>query len=183
MISESRPAGRVPRRKALVSRPTAAGLACPPDGHRQTDDPPWLCDDRGSMSIRRFRRTLSSLQGIFEFVAEFMKANGLDAAQAFEVDLVIEELFTNQVKYNAEASHEVEVRLEREGPAILVILRDFDVEPFDLTQAPEVDVSRPLGERQTGGLGLHLVRQIAESVRYEHRDRCSTITVTLRLEP
>jgi serine/threonine-protein kinase RsbW len=135
------------------------------------------------MSMRRFGRTLASLEGIFGFVAEFIKANGLDAAQAFEVELVLEELFTNQVKYNPEASHEVEVRLEREGPTVLVVLRDFDVEPFDLTQAPEVDVSRPLSERQTGGLGLHLVRQIAERVRYEHRDRCSTITVSLRLEP
>ena len=133
--------------------------------------------------MRRFGRTLASLESMFEFVAEFIKASGLDAAQAFEVDLVLEELFTNQVKYNPEASQELEVRLEREGPAVLVILRDFDVEPFDPTQAPEADVTRPLSERQPGGLGLHLVRQIAESVRYEHRDRCSTITVTLRLEP
>jgi anti-sigma regulatory factor (Ser/Thr protein kinase) len=135
------------------------------------------------MSERRFGRTLASLEGMFGFVAEFMKANELDASQGFEVDLVIEELFTNQVKYNPEASHEVEVRLERKGPAVVVVLRDFDVEPFDVTQAPEVDVSRPLSERQTGGLGLHLVRRIAESIRYDHRDRCSTITVTLRLEP
>jgi serine/threonine-protein kinase RsbW len=135
------------------------------------------------MSMRRFGRTLVSLESIFGFVAEFIKANGLEASQAFEVDLVLEELFTNQVKYNPAASHEVEVRLEREGPTVLVVLRDFDVEPFDLTQVPEVDVSRPLSERQTGGLGLHLVRQIAERVRYEHRDRCSTITVSLRLEP
>ena len=41
------------------------------------------------------------------------------------------------------------------------MLRDFDVEPFDPTRAPQVDVGRPLGERPTGGLGLHLVRRIA----------------------
>lgn len=131
------------------------------------------------MSERRFGRTFGSLESIFGFVAEFLQASGLPASTAFELDLVIEELFTNMVKYHPQGAPEIEIGLTRLGPDVVVVLRDFDVEPFDPTRAPPVDISRPLSERPAGGLGLHLVRRIARDLAYEHRDRCSTITVTL----
>ena len=135
------------------------------------------------MSGHRFGRTFGSLESIFGFVAEFLAANGLPASAAFELDLVLEELFTNMVKYHPHGAPEIEIGLTRLGPDVVVVLRDFDVEPFDPTRAPLVDVGRPLGERPTGGLGLHLVRRIARDLRYDYRDRSSTITVTLRSEP
>jgi len=131
------------------------------------------------MLERRFGRTFSSLEGIFRFVAEFLESNGLQASAAFELDLVIEELFTNMVKYHPHGAPEIEIGLTQLGPDLVVVLRDFDVEPFDPTRAPRVDVGRPLGERPTGGLGLHLVRRIARDLRYDYHDRSSTITVTL----
>jgi anti-sigma regulatory factor (Ser/Thr protein kinase) len=131
------------------------------------------------MSGRRFGRTLGSLESIFGFVAGFLEANGLPAAAAFELDLVIEELFTNMVKYHPLGASEIEIGLSRSGPDVVVVIRDSDVEPFDPTTAPPADLDRPLHERRAGGLGLHLVRRIARDLRYEHRDRCSTITVTI----
>ena len=59
--------------------------------------------------------------------------------------------------------------------------RDFDVEAFDVPRVRRVDPGTPAGERQPGGLGIHLVRQIADSLEYEYKDRNSTITVTKKL--
>lgn len=134
------------------------------------------------MSERRFRRTFGSLESIFGFVAEFLEANGLPASAAFELDLVIEELFTNMVKYHPLGAPEIEIGLSRLARDVVVVLRDFDVEPFDPTLAPPVDLGRPPGERPSGGLGLHLVRRIARDLRYDYRDRISTISVTLGTE-
>lgn len=131
------------------------------------------------MSERRFGRTFRSLDGIFRFVGEFLESSGLPGPVAFELGLVIEELFTNMVKYAPEGAPEIEIGLTRFGPDVVVVLRDFDVEPFDPTLAPEAELGRPLGERPSGGLGLHLVRRIARDLRYDHRDRISTITVTV----
>jgi anti-sigma regulatory factor (Ser/Thr protein kinase) len=135
------------------------------------------------MSQRRFGRTFRSLEGIFRFVAEFLESSGLPAPAAFELDLVIEELFTNMVKYAPHGAPEIELELKRLGPDVVVVLRDFDVEPFDPTRAPQADVGRPLDERPTGGLGLHLVRRIARDLRYDYRDRSSTVTVTVTPAP
>ena len=116
-------------------------------------------------------------------MAEFLEANGLPAPAAFELDLVIEELFTNMVKYAPHGAPEIEIGLERLGSDVVVVLRDFDVEPFDPTRAPQADVGQPLAERPTGGLGLPLVRRIARDFRYDYRDRNSTITVTVTPAP
>jgi len=116
-------------------------------------------------------------------VAEFLESSGLPAPAAFELDLVIEELFTNMVKYAPHGAPEIEIGLTRLGPDVVIVLRDFDVEPFDPTRAPRADVGRPLGERPAGGLGLHLVRRIARDLRYDYRDRSSTITVTVTTAP
>jgi serine/threonine-protein kinase RsbW len=64
---------------------------------------------------------------------------------------------------------------------LTVRLTDFDVDPFDVTRAPQVDIDKPLQERQIGGLGLHLVRKMADTLRYEFADRRSTITFTMAL--
>lgn len=135
------------------------------------------------MSERRFGRTFGSLESIFGFVAEFLEANGLPPTAAFGLDLVVEELFTNMVKYHPHGGPEIELGLRRLGPEVVVVLRDFDVEPFDPTRASPVDLDRPLEERPTGGLGLHLVRRIARDIGYDYRDRTSTITVTVGPEP
>ena len=80
-------------------------------------------------------------------------------------------------------SRDIAIALEWKAPTLTIRLRDFDVEPFDPTQAPAVDITRPISERRAGGLGLHLIRQIADRIEYAYQDRNSTITVTKRLTP
>jgi anti-sigma regulatory factor (Ser/Thr protein kinase) len=129
-----------------------------------------------------FRRDIASLEAMWEFLAGFFAAHDVAASRAFDIELVLEELFTNMVKYGRGAGHDIEVGLALEGTLLTIVLRDRDVEPWDVTQAAEVDTARPLLERKAGGLGLHFVRQIADRLDYEYTDRTSIITVTKRLE-
>jgi anti-sigma regulatory factor (Ser/Thr protein kinase) len=47
-------------------------------------------------------------------------------------------------------------------------LTDYDVEQFDVTRAPDVDTSKPIEQREPGGLGLHLIRRMVDSMEYEY---------------
>jgi anti-sigma regulatory factor (Ser/Thr protein kinase) len=134
------------------------------------------------MPEQRFGRSFGSLDAIFGFVEGFLDGEGIDTDPSFEIQLVIEELFTNMVKYSRDGHQDIAISLEREGPRLVIRLRDFDVEPFDVTRVPTADVDQPITERTRGGLGLHLVRQVADDFRYDYRDRNSTITVIKRLE-
>jgi anti-sigma regulatory factor (Ser/Thr protein kinase) len=129
---------------------------------------------------RSFPRTMASLEAIVAYVREFLAAEGLDEGSAYDLDLVLEELFTNLVKYGKGARGDVEIRLERGPDGVTAVLREFDAEPFDPTKLPEVDVSRPIAERRPGGLGVHFIRQLTRSFDYDYRDRIGEIRVAMR---
>ena len=135
------------------------------------------------MAARRFPRSFASLEAIFAFIRERFAAEGLDSERAWDLDLIAEELFTNMVKYSASGSNEVEISLDWAAPVLTMWLREFDVERWDVSKAPAVNAAAPLRERRAGGLGLHLVHQLADRVEYAYENRCSTITVTKRLAP
>lgn len=128
------------------------------------------------MARGKFERRFDSLQPMFEMTAGFFADNGLDPGLLPVVDLAVEELFTNMVKYSPESAAEVSLELTRLEDGVEVTLIDYDVEPFDVTRAPDVDVSKPAQDRQPGGLGLHLVRKMVDSLEYRYQDRQSRIT-------
>lgn len=129
-----------------------------------------------------FPKEIGALPRIFRFVAERVRDLGIDPEVGPWVDLVVEELFTNTVKYAPNGS-DVAIGIERDGSTLRIRVTDFDVEQFDITkEAPEVDVTLPAERRKPGRLGLYLIRTTADSVSYEYRDRNSIITVTKELD-
>ena len=133
-------------------------------------------------TVRRyFKRSYESLAAIFQFIEDFLAGRSIDASLREPVCFIVEELFTNMVKYNPEAVRDIALSLGQTDAALTVRLTDFDVPPFDVTRAPAVDITRPLEEREIGGLGLHLVRQMADTIRYEYADGRSTVTFTKTL--
>jgi serine/threonine-protein kinase RsbW len=135
------------------------------------------------MMERRFAREIGSLEAVFAFVDEFLASEGLRGDHSHDLGLIIEELFTNTVRHAKGSASKVEIGLARAGPLVTMTLRDFDVDPFDVTRAKRFDPAIPISERKAGGMGLHLVRQLADEMRYEYNDRVSTVIVTKRLEP
>lgn len=130
---------------------------------------------------RYFRRSFESLAAIAAFVDEFIAARALDDELRAPANFIVEELFTNMVKYNPGNQHDIALSLGHSPDRLTVQLRDFDVEPFDVTKAPPVDIDKPLQDRPIGGLGLHLVRTMADTLQYEYSERRSTITFTKAL--
>jgi anti-sigma regulatory factor (Ser/Thr protein kinase) len=134
------------------------------------------------MVERRFQRTSASLEAIYAFVREFLASRGIHEEVAFDVDLIVEELFTNMVKYGVGGQPEITIGLGWCSPDLTLRLEDQGAPPFDPGDAPPVDVTRPLDERRAGGLGLHLVRRMADRLEYAYEDGRSRITVTKRVE-
>ena len=131
----------------------------------------------------RFRRSLDALPAIFELGRIFVARDRLGPAIQFAVEFVMEEIFTNILKYNPEGRSDVEITLEVSEGELIVRLTDFDTDRFDVnTDAPQVDIAKPLSERAPGGLGLHLVKKMMDRVEYIHENRTGTINLYKRLE-
>jgi anti-sigma regulatory factor (Ser/Thr protein kinase) len=134
------------------------------------------------MMKRRFKRNITSLNEIFEFIENFAGKHNFDHGTLFSLNLVVEELFTNVVKYNSQNKHDVTIALTKRDSDVIITLTEFDTEPFDITKRPEVDIDRHLGERRVGGLGIHLVKKMVDKIDYKYKGRCSKIILTKHLE-
>jgi anti-sigma regulatory factor (Ser/Thr protein kinase) len=130
--------------------------------------------------VRTFPRQMASIASLVDFVREFLLQEGLPEDAAFDLDLVIEELFTNLVKYGTGSRGDVDVGLESTATGVVLTLREYDADRYDPTAAPDVDIHRPIEDRRPGGLGIHLVRQLSTDFRYEWQDRTGLITVTMK---
>jgi serine/threonine-protein kinase RsbW len=130
---------------------------------------------------RAFGRRIGALEEVFQFLGAFGEREGFDERFQFAIQFVAEELFTNMVKYNTGEGRDIEIAIGRAGNVIQMELVDFDVDPWDPTSAPPVDITRPAVERQPGGLGMHLVKSMVDRLSYEYLDRVMRVTVAKRL--
>ena len=117
---------------------------------------------------RLFERRIDALTDIVAFTAAYFERQGIDRALRMPVDFAIEELFTNMVKYGAGSSASVSIELTAIAGGIAVMLTDRDVPPFDVTRAPDADVTLPIEQRVPGGLGLHLTRRLVDAIEYKY---------------
>jgi len=131
---------------------------------------------------KKFKKDLASLESIDTFIRSFAADHSLDDEMIFTLNFVIEEIFTNMVKYQAVSGNDVSVGISREDDILSIRLVDFGVEYFDPTSKAPVDVNKPLEERRPGGLGVHLVKMYVDDFRYEYADDNSIITLTKKLK-
>ena len=132
------------------------------------------------MSSYEFDRALESLEAMFAFTRATFSSQNLDARLLPVVDLALEELFTNMVKYASASRSRVRIDLGRVPNGVEVTISDRDVDFFDVTRTPEVDVSLPIGDRVAGGLGLHLIKKMVDFIEYQYLEESRTSRITFR---
>jgi len=127
-----------------------------------------------------FKRTFDSIPGIFALAADAFAREGIDTRLLHAVDLALEELFTNMVKYSTTTNAAVQVEIVAIDGGVEVTLTDYDVEPFDVTKSPDVDITLPIEQRRLGGLGLHLIRRLLDSIEYDYSTEKRRSRITFR---
>ena len=87
-----------------------------------------------------------------------------------EVNLVLEELFTNVVNhgFNDKHEHEIDLTLSCDDKSMKIRMED-DGKPFDLTVAPKPDTQCAIEKRFVGGLGVHFIKYFVDECRYQRK--------------
>lgn len=132
------------------------------------------------MSAREFERSFDALNAMFAFTRESFARETLDSRLLPVVDLALEELFTNVVKYATQTRSRVKIELGKVPNGVEVTLTDRDVDFFDVTRTAEVDTSLPLDQRTPGGLGLHLIKKMVDFIEYQYLEESRTSRITFR---
>ncbi len=97
----------------------------------------------------------------------------------FFVLLAIEELVTNSIKYGYDdpGEHTIVIVLSAADQSFTMIVTD-DGHPFDPLSVPPPDLSLDIQDRPIGGLGIYLLRELADKITYERRGDRNRLTLT-----
>ena len=114
-------------------------------------------------------------------LAEWIDSLDLPQELNMPINLALEEAVSNVMLYAYPGSSgQVLVEAEHSAEQITFTISDSGI-PFDPTAQTEPDLTLSAEERPIGGLGIHLVRQIMDSIRYERKDNRNILTLTKKL--
>ena len=137
-------------------------------------DRPPMCHNLAILSDADFALdgSLSELARLAAETERFCRERSLDSEVEFDLNLALEELFTNALRHGGCEGMEkaVHVRLQVAAGDVCVEFRDRG-RAFDPATAPPPQIGR------IGGLGIHLVREIMRDLRYQRAGEWNQITM------
>ena len=131
---------------------------------------------------RRFRAEpkQESIAAASDFLDECVEVFDIPMRAGYSLKVVTDEIFSNIVYYSGAKNAEILLRNEMEQ-VTLVFLDDGSA--YNPLEAEEPDITASAEERSIGGLGLLMVRKMAETVQYEYLDGKNQLTVVLSKAP
>ncbi len=115
-------------------------------------------------------------------IQELAEGEDWPADVAFQINLCLDELTTNVVKYAHadDGSRKIHITLASDPDLITIEMMD-NGPPFDpLHDAPQPDLEASLEARRIGGLGIHFVRTLMDEVRYRREQDRNHLTMIKR---
>jgi anti-sigma regulatory factor (Ser/Thr protein kinase) len=113
----------------------------------------------------------ADLSQLLEQFGEFAALHDLPADVRRDVHLVLDEIVSNVIGHGqAEGSPcHITVRMALARDILRIDITD-DGRPFDPLTAPTPPIEAALADRSPGGLGIHLVRHLADRLTYTRRN-------------
>ena len=135
-------------------------------------------------STLTIRNRISEIKHLCGSVQSFVTEHRVAPETAYAVDLVLDELISNIIKYayDDDEEHLITVQLLIEPTQICVQIED-DGHEFDPLQTPKPDTSVPIEEREIGGLGLYLVREMSQEMTYQRIGQTNRCRVCIARPP
>ena len=117
-----------------------------------------------------------------EFVDTVCEAVGFDMATTMQMNLAMEEAVVNVMNYAYPqgTTGDIHIVAAANDKRLKFVISDSGM-PFDPTMRKEVDTTLSAEERPIGGLGIHLITQLMDSINYERRDNKNVLTLRKKL--
>lgn len=114
---------------------------------------------------------------------EFADARGVAREAKHKMSVILDDVLSNVISYAYPEGgrHDIEVRIEYRDGRLIATVTDDGI-AFDPLSRPAPDTSLSLEDRQVGGLGIHVVRQMADDISYRRRSDKNELTLTLIMD-
>ena len=121
---------------------------------------------------------IEQIPKLSEFIDSICEKFCIDMDTTMSLNLALEEAVVNVMSYAYPEGTIGDVDIEVvKGPQYLDFIISDSGKPFDPTTKEDPDTNLSVEERPIGGLGIHIIRQIMDSVHYERKENRNYLTL------
>ena len=126
----------------------------------------------------KLKNQVEELMRVNQFVDEIGEELGLDMELLLNLNLVMEEMVSNVIfyAYPEGTPEEIELTAESNGKELTFVLSDHGVE-FDPTAKEDADPDVNPMDRDIGGMGIYIVKNIMNKVTYQRLEGKNLLTM------
>lgn len=148
----------------------------------QFDDITMLCIEfkgNGRKTEISLTPDAESVKTVAEFLDTTLEAWEIPMKVVSKLQIVADEIYSNIVRYSQ--AKNAKVTAVQNGTVLSLRFED-DGKPYDPTTAAEPDITASAEEREIGGLGIFIVRNMIDSMDYRYKDGHNVLTLLLATE-
>jgi len=126
----------------------------------------------------KLKNQVGELARVNQFVEEIGEELGLDMELQMNLNLVMEEMVSNVIfyAYPEGKTADIELVAETKGKELTFVITDSGKE-FDPTLKEDADPDIDPAEREIGGMGIYIVKNIMNEVTYQRLEGKNLLTM------
>ena len=133
------------------------------------------------MEELKLEATKENLDKVLAFIDSNLENNDCSMKSQMQIDLAAEEIFVNIAQYSyAPATGSATIQFSVTDGSAEITFIDSGI-PYDPLAKEDPDITLSSEERQIGGLGIFLIKQYMDDVRYEYKDGKNNLTIVKKL--
>ena len=128
------------------------------------------------------KNDVKEVSKLSEFIKSVLEKQNIEKSLGRQLRLAVEEAVVNVIDYAYPVGQEgeIEVRVLSDGKTMKTVIIDSGV-AFDPTAKERADTTLSAEDRQIGGLGILMVREIMDSINYERINHQNVLTLVKQL--
>ena len=121
---------------------------------------------------------LSELKALNQHLIAFGRNIGLSEISISEINICLDELFTNIVSYGFkdDREHKIKFTMRVDDNMLTVSIEDDGV-PFNPLEKNAVELPADVMSAEIGGLGIHITRELMDNICYERKRGINKLTI------
>lgn len=177
--------GGVPSTASSDGTTTAAAASAVVTAEAESDRPPAECGPTAAVVTNgelklAIENDLSELKALNHTLAEFLREHGVASRATYAVNVAIDELVNNIIRYAYvdDDTHLIDIELAIAGEQIILRIAD-DGRPFDPRKGPGLDLH--CEDRDVAELGMVLILEMVDKLKYRRVDDKNRVEVRIHL--
>jgi anti-sigma regulatory factor (Ser/Thr protein kinase) len=126
----------------------------------------------------QLKNDLSELRTLYWHLNHFGQIYGLTEALISEINICLDELFTNTVLYGFkdDLEHIFRFTINLNDQTLILKIEDNGM-PFNPLKKKNSELPADIDKARIGGLGIHIVKKLIDDIRYERKQGKNRLTL------